>query len=219
MDSDTMTDRRSYERVLSSFGAGEIDLLIGTQMIAKGLDFPRVTVVGVMSADTLLSFPDFRSAERTFQLITQVAGRAGRGDRAGQVIVQSFHPGHYAIQYAAEHDYEAFVEKELGYRERLGFPPYGRLVRILVSSPDPTRATDLAQELALRVGGILNEKEMILGPTECPLSRIQNRWRHHLLIKGPEPSIVSRIHRVVNPSECSRGKDLVVVDVDPLSML
>ncbi|MDP7034020.1 MAG: primosomal protein N' [Planctomycetota bacterium] len=219
MDSDTMTDRGAYERVLGAFGSGQIDILIGTQMIAKGLDFPRVTVVGVINADTLISLPDFRSAERTFQLITQVAGRAGRGERPGRVYVQSLHPDHYAIRCASHHDYEAFCREEMGHRYSLGYPPYTRLIRIVVSSPEVESARERAELIAVRVREVFLEGEVLLGPVECPLARIQNRWRFHLLVKGPDPSIVSRVHRAVNPGEWSRGKDMVTIDVDPLSLL
>ena len=135
MDSDTMRVPGSHEQVLAAFKAGEVQILLGTQMIAKGLDFPNVTLVGVVNADTALHLPDFRAAERTFQLVAQVAGRTGRGDRPGRVLVQTYSPDHPAIRSAAHHDYQGFVQTELPERERFGVPPYGRIVRLIARGP------------------------------------------------------------------------------------
>ena len=132
MDMDTTSGKGAHERILRSFREGEYDFLLGTQMIAKGLDFPRVTLVGVLAADTALNLPDYRSCEKTFQLITQVSGRTGRGERGGKVIIQSYQPHHYAIQFASEHDYFGFYDKEIRIRRRFNYPPFSHIIRILV---------------------------------------------------------------------------------------
>src|SRR6185503_14255333 len=139
MDSDTMVRREDYESALERFGRGEIDVLVGTQMLAKGLDFPRVTVVGIVSADVSLHLPDFRAAERTFQLLSQVAGRAGRGALAGEIVVQTTAPSHPAVVLAARHDFEGFAEAESRLREELGYPPHGRLLRAVIEDRDETK--------------------------------------------------------------------------------
>src|SRR5205085_2450225 len=150
MDLDTTARKGAYEKILTSFARGEADILLGTQMVAKGLDFPRVTLVGVINADTSLHLPDFRAAERTFQLVTQVAGRTGRGEQGGRVLVQTFSPDHPAIRAAVRHDYPMFARQELPIREALLYPPYSEMARIIARGPDAKATEEFADELAER---------------------------------------------------------------------
>lgn len=177
MDSDTMTRRESYEEVLGKFQRGEIDILVGTQMIAKGLDFPRVTVVGVISADTSLHIPDFRASERTFQLVAQVAGRAGRSERGGVVIVQSAMPEHEAIRTATKHHFEGFAAKELEHRKGLNYPPFGKAIRILAEGLDEAKVRKTMQAIRARIEKQPMRGRQCLGPAAAPISRIRNRVR------------------------------------------
>jgi len=220
MDADAMQGRGRHERVLEDFREGRIDVLLGTQMVAKGLDFPNVTVVGVINADTALSLPDFRANERTFQLITQVAGRAGRGPKGGEVYIQTFQPDHLAIQLAARHDFEGFARDELESRRARGYPPFGRLARVLVRSQSRQKATEAAHVLADRlaepaqVAGIT-----ILGPQPCPIERLSRFWRFHFLLKAPTAKALLHLWdrvrgELVAPPDCQ-----LAVDVDPQSTL
>ena len=187
MDSDAMKTKRDYATALAAIAAGDTDVLVGTQMIAKGLDYPNVTVVGVVTADTAFHHPDFRAAERTFQLLTQVAGRAGRGPKGGRVIVQTWNPAHYAITCAARYDWNAFVDRELTFRQELNYPPFGELVRIVLSGANEEKVKEAAAKLGARlrdaIPPLLAE---ILGPKPAPIARIKNRWRYHFLIKAKD---------------------------------
>jgi len=160
MDSDSMRARNAHEKALTAFERGDVQILLGTQMIAKGLDFPNVTLVGVISADTILNLPDFRASERTFQLISQVAGRTGRGPKGGRVVVQSFNPRHYSITYAAAHDYEGFAKKELEYRKQLNYPPFGRLTTI--------RLQGVNLQKVQKAASVLVQKAAYLKKTHTP---------------------------------------------------
>ena len=211
-DRDAARTRGAHERILASFLAHEADILIGTQMLAKGLDLPSVTLVGVVNADVALHLPDFRTGERTFQLLTQVAGRAGRGERAGRVIVQTYTPEHYAIDAASRHDYEGFAAAELDARSIAGYPPFGRLVRLTLAHVNPRAA----REEALRLHRALSHRrsEMgadteILGPSPAYVPRVRGRWRWQLLLRGREPSALVR--GFLLPRN-------VTVDVDPVSI-
>jgi primosomal protein N' (replication factor Y) len=190
MDSDTMASAEAYARVLHAFGGGHIDVLLGTQMIAKGLDFPNVTLVGVLAADTALHQPDFRAAERTFQLIAQVAGRAGRAEKPGRVILQTFMPDAPAIRFAVRHDYAAFAAEELGHRRLLTYPPYGRLVRLLVRGRDEARvlaaAAAMGEALVTAIAATGADVQM-LAPTDPPHRRIAGQVRQHALLKAESP--------------------------------
>lgn len=198
MDSDTMKKPGSHEEALDRFRRGEVRVLLGTQMIAKGLDFPNVTLVGVINADTALHFPDFRAAERTFQLVTQVAGRTGRGEAEGEVLVQTYSPEHPALQAARRHDFRRFADAELALRREHGYPPFERLLRIVARSTEQAPARVWLEAIAERLRGRLAEREearpkrpdreplrpavRVLGPAEAPLARLRGYWRFHLLI-------------------------------------
>jgi len=220
MDADSMRRRGGHESILSAFRDGEIDVLLGTQMVAKGLDFPNVTVVGVVNADVALSLPDFRANERTFQLITQVAGRAGRGPKGGQVFVQTFQPEHLAIQLAANHDYDAFAKDELAARQARGYPPFGRLARIIVRSQSRQKAAEAIQALAgrltepARIAGI-----QILGPQPCPLAKLSRFWRYHILLKAATAKAFLHFWNRMRGDLAPPGGVQMAIDVDPQSTL
>ena len=183
MDVDTTRKKGSHQALLDQFGRGEADILLGTQMIAKGLDFPNVTLVGVLNADTALNLPDFRSSERTFQLLTQVAGRAGRAEKAGQVLIQSYNPEHYAIRFAKEQDYEGFYAYEMGIRRQLGYPPYYFTIGITLSHKKEEEVIKRAYEVMNILRSGLSETSNILGPTPKPIARTHNLYHYQILIK------------------------------------
>lgn len=219
MDSDTMRSPGSHEAVLSAFKAGEVDILLGTQMIAKGLDFPNVTLVGVVNADTALHMPDFRAAERTFQLVAQVAGRTGRGDRPGLVIVQTCCPEIPAIACAVNHDYEGFVASELPERERFGMPPFGRLVRVIGRGPDEPVVRDYMDQLADALRTAAQPNVRLLGPAPAPVLKIRNLFRYHLRLLAPTPRPLQELlHHVPQHVPIPNGVELAI-DVDPASLL
>ena len=198
MDSDAMQGRDAHGKALASFQAGKVQILLGTQMIAKGLDFPNVTLVGVINADTALHFPDFRAAERTFQLVTQVAGRTGRGDRGGRVLVQTFNPDHPAILAATRHDYAAFAAHELPMRQMLGYPPFSRMIRIVVRGPSGAAVREFAGHMAGRLReapGAVRRGGPGVGPGPRPLRQAAG--------KLPLPDSDSRPGRRQAP--CRRG--------------
>ena len=183
MDVDTTRKKGSHQALLDQFGRGEADILLGTQMIAKGLDFPNVTLVGVLNADTALNLPDFRSSERTFQLLTQVAGRAGRAEKAGQVLIQSYNPQHYAIRFAKEQDYEGFYAYEMGIRRQLGYPPYYFTIGITLSHKKEEEVVKRAYEVMNILRSGLSDTSHILGPTPKPIARTHNLYHYQILIK------------------------------------
>lgn len=183
MDVDTTRKKGSHQALLDQFGQGEADILLGTQMIAKGLDFPNVTLVGVLNADTALNLPDFRSSERTFQLLTQVAGRAGRAEKAGQVLIQSYNPQHYAIRFAKDQDYEGFYAYEMGIRRQLGYPPYYFTIGITLSHKKEEEVVKRAYEVMNILRSGLSETSNILGPTPKPIARTHNLYHYQILIK------------------------------------
>ena len=193
MDSDTMTSPAQFQRVFDDFAGGQTDILLGTQMVAKGLDFPKVTLVGVLSADTSLAIPDFRASERTFQLIVQVAGRAGRGQAGGRVVVQSVHPEEPAIQYALRHDFDGFASWELPARLETNLPPVTRMVRFIVRHTDPQKAMEAAEDLARRLRPHLAGLDAdVTGPQPAGIVKIRNFFRHHLLISTPRPGVLQK---------------------------
>jgi primosomal protein N' (replication factor Y) len=208
--------------VLAALAAGTVDVLIGTQMIAKGHHFPGVRLVGVVAADQGLHFPDFRAAERTFQLLTQVAGRAGRGGSPGRVLVQTFAPDHYAIRPVRTHDYETFYRAELAHREALGFPPFGRLVHALVSGGDETATNAAAERLAALARDAIGAAPCeVLGPVPAPIARLRDRFRVQLLVKGHDEKRVLDAGRALAAESHRRdlGDLRIQVDPNPVNML
>jgi primosomal protein N' (replication factor Y) (superfamily II helicase) len=221
MDLDTTSTKWSHQRILGAVEKGEVDLLIGTQMIAKGLDFPNVTLVGVVDADTGLYLPDFRSAERTFQLLAQVAGRAGRGPRGGRVLIQTRHPGHHALLSAAQHDSEGFLRQERELRDLPPYPPATSLVNLLVSGPNEQEVSIRAAGLADWCTALIARHGLsiaVLGPAPCPLVKIKDRWRWHVLLKGGSESL-GRVVRYAARRLKREGKIRIVIDRDPVSLL
>ncbi|MEA3401295.1 MAG: primosomal protein N' [Armatimonadota bacterium] len=222
MDRDTTQRKGAYTRILRQFAAGEADILIGTQMIAKGHDFPRVTLVGVLNADTGLNRPDFRASEHTFQLLTQVAGRAGRADRPGRVLVQTYNPDHIAITAASRHDYEAFYRHELAKRRENMYPPFARLINLTISDEDQERTLQIARRLAyeLQERGVRHKRgeRQFVGPAQAPLARLRGRYRYHLLLKGRE---IGDLRAALVDALDGLGDDAaaVIADVDPLDMM
>jgi primosomal protein N' (replication factor Y) len=228
MDSDTMKKPGSHAKMLAAFRRGEIHILMGTQMIAKGLDFPNVTLVGVVNADVGLHLPDFRAAERTFQLLAQVSGRAGRGPRGGRVLVQTFNPEHPSIALAAAHDYERFVAVEMAHRKAHKYPPYQRLARLIVRGRDQGQASEFADRLAVAFqaaqttlkgpdGGPLGVR--ILGPAEAPVFRLKGYYRFHFQLQSPSPAALHQVLRAVLPTARTPSGVEFTLDVDPLDML
>ncbi len=220
MDSDAMRSRRDYRAAFDGLAAGAIDILVGTQMIAKGLDIPNVTVVGVVSADTAFWMPDFRAAERTFQLVTQVSGRAGRGPKGGRVLVQTFNPDHYSLRFASEHDYDGFAARELEERKALGYPPFTPLVRILCQGARIEKVRAAGDRIREALGKALREDTgTILGPVPAPLARLKGRHRIQLLVKTENLDYVQHALRKVDALARSDRSVRVGVDVDPMSMM
>ncbi len=220
MDTDTMRSPGSHERTLDAFRSREIDLLVGTQMIAKGLDFPAVMLVGVVHADAALHLADFRAAERTCQLVTQVAGRSGRGPLGGRVVVQTSTPDHPAIRAAAAHDYEAFVRSELPVREALLYPPYGHVIRIVVRSLREQAAADWTAFLVERLRGQAPDTAIrILGPAPAPITKLRDRYRFHLQIHGPDGQALRDLVREATAGVRTPDPVAWIIDVDPVEML
>jgi primosomal protein N' (replication factor Y) len=217
MDSDTMSKRGAHDRVLRDFKDHKIDIIVGTQMIAKGLDFPKVTLVGVISADANLNLPDFRSGERTFNLITQVAGRAGRGDLGGEVIVQTFTPEHYAIRLAAKHDYNRFYLEEIESRRQLLFPPFVNLVKITLRARKEENVVKSAEKLAELLRKKLKDPDMI-GPAPAPMPKLRGYYRWNVLIKAKDRlGIVKELRKALHGFRKGSGV-FMAVDVDPMTM-
>ena len=226
MDRDTVKKAGDYDRVLASVRRGEADILIGTQMVAKGHDFPKLTLVGVVLADVGLHLPDFRASERTFQILTQVAGRAGRADLAGEAVIQTFRPEHYAVACAQAHDYAAFYAREIAARERAGYPPFRRLARLRFEAKDEeaaVRAGEWSRRFLEKQGarGAGAEVEL-LGPAPAPLERVRGVWRRHMLLKSrtsqPLGEMVRALLGAFNQEKSLRSVQLVV-DVDPQNLL
>jgi primosomal protein N' (replication factor Y) len=222
IDRDTVNRRRDMEKILRDFSRGEIDMLVGTQMIAKGHDFPNVTLVGVISVDLGLGLPDFRSGERTFQLLTQVAGRAGRGDRPGRVLIQTYHPEHYVLRHARHQDYQGFYGEETRYRQRMGYPPYYVLASILIKHADYAHAAETAQTLRNSLDAANPEKTCrILGPAPASLARLKGEHRLQILIKAENRSKLRQILDIALADAEAKSCDLktVFVEIDPVNML
>lgn len=222
MDRDTTRRKGSQQALLSGWRSGRFDVLIGTQMIAKGHDVPGVTLVGVVHADAALNFPDFRAAERTFQLLAQVAGRAGRGERPGRVVVQTLQPEHYSLRAAASHDFASFASAELAARRELGYPPFARCILLRIEGPQPEEVAQLARDAARALRERADGQVAVLGPAAAPLERLRQRHRQHILVRGPRGERLRSIVAATLPDlrGAARGGDLrVIVDVDPQHML
>jgi primosomal protein N' (replication factor Y) len=225
LDRDTTSSKGAHGKILGEFRQGKAQVLIGTQMVTKGLDFPNVTLVGVISADTALNVPDFRAAERTFQLLAQVAGRAGRGDRPGKVLIQALATDHYAIEAARAQDYEAFVKQEIELRQSPPYPPYSYIVNVVSSDEDLETARRRIEALALKFHeAIAGEASTpgagceLLGPVECPIARVKNKFRFHLMLRDRNRP---RLHRILGaydelPRDAREG---LTVDVDAMTIL
>jgi primosomal protein N' (replication factor Y) len=221
MDSDTMRRREDYESALEAFGRREVDVLVGTQMIAKGLDFPGVTLVGIVDADGALYLPEFRAAERTFQLVAQVAGRAGRGELHGRIVVQTHAPEHPAIVHAARHDFRGFAQLEDAARAELGYPPHGRLLRALFDDGDGAQVERAAARCAERMTEVLQgSSAVVLGPAPAPIALLRGRHRRHVLVKcPPQGSALSLAREAALELAGDCGRVRMTVDVDPQSLL
>ena len=225
LDSDTASNRKQYMQTLRSVHQHEVDILVGTQMIAKGLHFPGITLVGVVWADSGLGIPDFRASERTFQLLAQVTGRAGRGEHAGKVIIQTFQPHHYAVQCARKHDYRGFYSQEESLREDLQYPPFSRLVNIKCSAPDENSVRICIEKISGFLRQAIAESKMtdieLLGPAPAPLVRIKNRSRWQLLMKGNNPGALHNLCYMLqeNYRKLCSGNVRISIDVDPENMM
>ncbi|MEO8204799.1 MAG: primosomal protein N', partial [Chthoniobacterales bacterium] len=220
MDADSMNRKHAYTEVLGRFKRGEIDILIGTQMIAKGLDFPNVTLVGIINADISLHLPDFRAGERTFQLLTQVAGRAGRGDVVGEVFVQTFTPVSPSIQFARHHDYEGFFEQEMEFRKQFQYPPVTHMTLITIRSTSRERAEFSADTLARRLQEAIPKETAILGgPAPAPLEKAKTFYRYHLTLRGSGAARLGRTVRDVLNGLSFPEDVTATVDVDPQYLL
>jgi len=225
MDLDTTTRKGSHERILEKFGAGEAHILLGTQMVAKGLDFPRVTLVGVISADTQMLLPDFRSAERTFQLLTQVAGRAGRSTLLGEVVIQTHQPDHYALKHVVDHDFLTFYKEECETRRELSYPPFSRVVLIECRGKNEEQVRRESEN----IGKLLKDGDGVfvrLGPAPAVIAKVKEHYRWHIILKAmrdrdPNATHVRSLLRNCISQERStdRNQVRVLIDVDPVGML
>jgi primosomal protein N' (replication factor Y) (superfamily II helicase) len=221
LDRDTARTKRQYQETLGAFAAGALDILVGTQMLAKGHDFQRVTLVGVVGADSSLSLPDFRAAERTFQLLTQVAGRAGRGGLPGRVLVQTFYPEHYAIQDAVKQDYVSFFERELHFRRMMAYPPFTSLANVIVRDANLEKAIRWSRQLSQYFSPHDGEKVRVLGPAAAPLARLKKEHRFQFLLKAPKRSVLTKL--LGGALTYCDAKEIpptaLLVDMDPLNLL
>ncbi len=217
MDTDATSKRDAHSKILTAFKEGNVDILIGTQMVAKGLDFPRVSLVGVISADTALNLPDFRSGERTFNLLTQVGGRAGRGEAEGKVIIQTYLPQHFAIVASTKHDYHRFYRRETKSRQALNLPPFTHLVNLTLRSRNQKGVEQTACDLSARLKKQKLSKDIqVLGPAPAMLSKIRGSFRWNVLLKGNKvEQLVGLVRKVVKDLKRYKG-NILTVDVDPL---
>lgn len=218
MDRDTTRTKGSHQRIVNGMMAAEVDILVGTQMIAKGHDFPNVALVGVLGADSLLNLPDFRSAERSFALLTQVAGRAGRSAGGGKVFIQTYHPEHFSLTCAAAQDVEAFYQQELPFRRELGYPPCGHLVNLIFSGNNGDQVNSSATRLARHLQAVAGDVE-ILGPSPCPLTRLRGKYRYQILLKSPSRPPLRRLLVAVDSAATELPRQVAIhIDIDPLDM-
>jgi primosomal protein N' (replication factor Y) len=220
MDSDALKKKDDYRRILGDFRVGKIDILVGTQMIAKGLHFPNVTLVGIIYADLSLHMPDFRAGERTFQLLTQVAGRAGRGDVEGEVVVQAFTPFHPAIQYARRHDFTGFYEQEVEFRQELKYPPISRVALLTLRGRNDEKvkfsADHLRRELEKELASL---KDLILaGPAPAPLARAESNYRYQIMLRTRQMTVLSQRLASLTAALVLPEDVLLSVDIDPVNL-
>ena len=220
MDRDTVRRKGAHEAMLRRFDRREIDILVGTQMIAKGHDFPAVTLVGVLSADQSLGLPDFRAGERTFQLLTQVAGRAGRGERPGKVVLQAFDPRHEILKIAIAQDYERFFEREIEYRRALRYPPFTAVVHVIVHDPDLGRCGEWADQVAAAIRAQSRGRLIVTGPGPAPIERVRDRYRYQILVRSAgRRRLVESVREALRAIEGEVPRRALMVDVDPYSLL
>lgn len=221
MDADTTRNKDSHEKIYNSFKRGEADILIGTQMITKGLDFKGVTLVGVLAADMSLNIPDYRSSERTFQVITQVAGRAGRGDKEGKVIIQSYTPNHPSLKYAIDNDYVGMFKEEIAIRKGMGYPPFGKILLIRGISKNEEKLKKFMKSIAKEVDKLLDDEITLLGPTQCIVGKIKDKYRWQILIKG---KIIDEVAKKIKDRLYEMNKSVyneirVNIDINPNNLL
>jgi len=224
LDSDIASDRKRFLAILKEMKEGEIDILIGTQIIAKGLHFPGVTLVGVIMADSGLGFPDFRAAEKTYQLITQVTGRAGRGETGGRVIIQTMQPDHYAVALAARQGYAELIETELKIRSEIGFPPFSRLILIIIENPNNHRAQQSGIELCDGINHWCRRYDTdrtvtVLGPAPAPLEKLRDTYRWQVLLKSEHFAQLHGVTDWILTGFKTRSDTTILVDIDPENMM
>lgn len=222
MDVDTTSRKGAHEKLLTKFGNGEAQILLGTQMIAKGLDFPNVTLVGVLSADTMLNLPDFRAAEKTFQLLTQVSGRAGRHHLPGEVVIQTYAPEHYSIQLASQHDYDTFYLEEMKLRQAHRYPPFFYLALVTVSHENVAKVVSVTGKISQYLRQKLSPQAVILGPVASPIAKIKDRYRYQCMIKYKlEPNMIPALKYVVNQYQDQMQQEqlTITIDLHPYSMM
>jgi primosomal protein N' (replication factor Y) len=221
LDRDTVKGHGDFERALNALNEGQLDMLVGTQMIAKGHDIHGVTLVGVVGADMALGMPDFRAAERTFQLLTQVAGRAGRGNSPGKVVLQTYFPDHYAVQYAARHDFAGFYDKELRFRSWMHYPPYSALANVLIRSDKLDEAMQWSGTLGRWFEKTRHEGVRVLGPAAAPIVRLKRDYRYHFVVKSPSREKLNALLRsmLLYASQQRIPRTQVIVDVDALWLM
>ena len=229
LDTDTAKDKQMVGEVLSDFKKGAIDILLGTQMVAKGLNFPMVDLVGIVLADSSLNLPDFRAQERTFSLILQVSGRAGRYNNAGKVVVQTYHPDNMAIRCATANDLETFYSQELAARRETAFPPFTRLVNFVVRGRSKEKTAKAMEDLRKFIEVLLGQMDDspvknedipdILGSAPCPIEKIAGNWRHHLVLRGMNPSRLLQVATAVHQQYKAPSSVYLEIDLDPLQML
>jgi primosomal protein N' (replication factor Y) len=223
MDVDTTSGKWAHAEILDRVGAGEVDILLGTQMIAKGLDFANVTLVGVVDADVGINLPDFRASERCFQLLSQVAGRAGRGPKGGEVLIQTRVPNHHAVRCAVMHDYVRFADEEIKGRLNPVYPPFIRIANVVFSGPVESDVARITEEGSEWLRQLIMQRGIqgmsVIGPAPCPIERIKNRWRWHVLIKSEAAGELTRVGRFFMERFDVPGENRVTFDREPVSLL
>lgn len=219
LDSDVARKKGKAEEILKAFAQNEIDILVGTQMITKGHNFPRITLVGVLLADLALALPDYRSSERNFQILVQVAGRAGRGEKPGQVIIQTYSPDHYSVKAAAKQDYEAFYQSEIESRKRAGYPPFSHLINIIVRGVHGARVEKYSLALRMVLEHRSGDYFSIIGPAPCPIPKLRGHYRWHIILKGNDMKNMNKSLREAMAEARRPGSIMTAIDVDPVNIL